>query len=139
MSKEKEVKNPQMYGYAHEAEVPVKGGILNEINRLIEPMLEKESRVYYSQIARWYTKDGKPLEGEPTREAIEKDGLVRNLELDKIFNNKNPQIYYTSQGLDLLRLQVMLFKTKSEHIDAGLAKTAAELQGKETPTMEVVK
>lgn len=137
MSEEKEVKNPNMYGYKHDQDATVKGGVLNEMMRLVEPMLEKESQVYFPRIVGWYTKEGKPVEGNPTEKEAEEKQLVRNLELDKILNNKEPQVYYTPIGLELLRLQVMLFETKSGHIDDGTAQTVEDLR--EATKMGVVK
>lgn len=135
--KTKEVKNPNMYGYKHDQDVTIKGGVLNEIMRLVEPLLERESEIYFPQVVTWLTQDGKSFDGDPTPEEIKEKKLSRNLQLDQILGQDvKPTIYYTELGRQLLRLQVLLYEAKSKHIDEGVAKTIEELN--EAVKMDVV-
>lgn len=131
MSKQekKEVNNPNLYGYKYDQEVTVKGGLLNEMFRLISPVLDKETNVDYEQTTRWVDKEGNPYSGDINPETIKEKGLTQNIDIESIFGQGvEPTVSYTKLGRELLRLQILLFETKNEHIDKGVALHVDELR-----------
>lgn len=122
-----EVKNPGEYGYDGTEELTISPKELMSLKGAIEYALNKETTVAYPEKYVYIdTETGKNVKNVSEKN---KQKVKKVADIQKTLHAE-PTITRTAEGIQLLRVKLLIDEIHMRHVDAGVAKHHSELEAK---------
>lgn len=124
-------KNPLEYGYAGNEEVVMSAELFQRLRTVLDYFLGQETQELYA--------DNYKLLDTVTGKEVDKASptTVKIVDIQKTLSQKEPRVYRTKEGVEILRLKLMTEGVHAKMIETGVAKHKSFFEALGAPSSEV--
>ena len=127
--------NPSEYVYSELDKVEVEGQLITELKNLLTGLVTSETvSGNYFQF-KYFKEDGTHVK-TPTKTALEKDGLKKQLDWEATIFDQEASHFLTQKGIGYARLLAHVERLHYLNIQSGKAKHYSEMQPASAPAPE---
>jgi hypothetical protein len=116
---EEQQKSPEQYGYRGTEKVEIDGYQFRQAKKEINQLVNDET--FVGHLMPFKRISNKEPYGEATKKQIEKGEFIQVPDIKALMDLKQPQVFITERGKQLMMLNLSLEQTHFKNIDEGIA------------------